>query len=306
VFGHFLRRENQSLQEDKGGGFMTHYKVGVIGAGTMGAGIALVCAKGENQVFLLDTNQAVLEKAQLYISSTLTKDVNKGRITEQQKEETYARVSWVRDIQQLQSCDIVIEAVPERLELKKSIFTSLTEVCSEEALLLTNTSSISITEIAGGMKNPERILGFHFFNPAPVMPLIEVIRGKKSSDENIEKAYQFAKDLGKTPVLVTDTPGFIVNRVARPYYNEALRITGDQVASIESIDKIMKKAGGFKMGPFELQDMIGIDINFATTESVYTNFFHEGRFKPSRIQQRMVQAGNLGRKSGEGFYEYNK
>ncbi|MCK9909586.1 3-hydroxyacyl-CoA dehydrogenase NAD-binding domain-containing protein, partial [Microbacteriaceae bacterium K1510] len=136
-----------------------------------------------------------------------------------------------------------------------------------------NTSSISITEIAGGLPYPERILGFHFFNPAPVMPLIEVIRGKKSSEAYVQKAYQFARDLGKVPVLVTDTPGFIVNRVARPYYNEALRILGDSVADVEQIDRIMKRAGGFKMGPFELQDMIGIDINFATTESVYNNFF---------------------------------
>lgn len=285
---------------------MTYAQVGVIGAGTMGAGIAFVCARRGHNVLLLDMNEAVLKKAQLYVASILAKDVSKGKITERQKEEIYERISPISDMQKLYGCDMVIEAVPERLELKKSIFSSLANICREDTLLLTNTSSISITEIAGGIKSPERIIGFHFFNPAPVMPLIEVIRGKKSSDENVEKAYQFAENLGKVPVLVNDTPGFIVNRVARPYYNEALRITGDQVASIEQIDTIMKKAGGFKMGPFELQDMIGIDINFATTESVYTNFFHEGRFKPSRIQQRMVQAGSLGRKSGEGFYEYSE
>lgn len=285
---------------------MTHAQVGIIGAGTMGAGIALVCARQGHRVLLLDMNQAVLEKAQSYVASMLAKDVNKGRITERQKEETYERIFPIADMQKLHVCDIVIEAVPERLELKKSVFSSLAEICREDTLLLTNTSSISITEIAGSIKKPERIVGFHFFNPAPIMPLIEIIRGKKSSDENIEKVYQFAKELGKIPVLVNDTPGFIVNRVARPYYNEALRIIGDQGAGIEQIDTIMKKAGGFKMGPFELQDMIGIDVNFATTESVYTNFFHEGRFKPSRIQQRMVQAGSLGRKSGEGFYEYSE
>ncbi|MEW9671741.1 3-hydroxyacyl-CoA dehydrogenase NAD-binding domain-containing protein [Ammoniphilus sp. 3BR4] len=285
---------------------MANYQVGVIGAGTMGAGIALVCARKGHRTFLLDANPAVLEKAQSYLSATLSKDLEKGKITEQQKTEIYELIVPVSDVERLAPCDIVIEAVPERLELKKSIFSSLVEVCSPKALLLTNTSSISITEIAGGLKNPERILGFHFFNPAPVMPLIEVIRGKKSSQENVEKAYQFAKDLGKVPVIAGDTPGFIVNRVARPYYNEGLRILGDRVATAEQIDHIMKKAGGFKMGPFELQDLIGIDINFATTESVYTNFFHEGRFKPSRIQQRMVQAGNLGRKTGEGFYDYNK
>ncbi|MDR7315642.1 3-hydroxyacyl-CoA dehydrogenase NAD-binding domain-containing protein [Brevibacillus nitrificans] len=285
---------------------MERKTVGVIGAGTMGAGIALVCARREHGVLLLDANQTVLEKAKSYLISILSKDVEKGKISEQQKQETLERVQFVSDIEKLAPADIVIEAVPERLDLKKNIFGDLTRICRSDALLLTNTSSISITEIAGGLTHPERILGFHFFNPAPVMPLIEVIRGKKSSEENVQAAYQFAVDLGKVPVLVTDTPGFIVNRVARPYYNEALRILGDNVANVEQIDRIMKQAGGFKMGPFELQDMIGIDINFATTQSVYTDFFHEGRFKPSRIQQRMVQSGSLGRKTGDGFYDYSK
>jgi 3-hydroxybutyryl-CoA dehydrogenase len=280
--------------------------VGVIGAGTMGAGIALVCARREHHVLLLDANQIVLDKAMGYLQSILSKDVEKGKISEQKKTETLDRVHFVSDMEKLAAADIVIEAVPERLELKKTIFGDLSRICRNDALLLTNTSSISITEIAGGLPHPERTLGFHFFNPAPVMPLIEVIRGKKSSEENVQTAYRFAEDLGKVPVLVTDTPGFIVNRIARPYYNEALRILGDNGASVEQIDRIMKQAGGFKMGPFELQDMIGIDINFATTQSVYTDFFHEGRFKPSRIQQRMVQAGSLGAKTGDGFYDYSK
>lgn len=280
--------------------------VGVIGAGTMGAGIALVCARRGHRVELLDANQAVLDKALGYLQSVLSKDVEKGKISGKQKEQTLERVQFVSDMQQLEACDIVIEAVPERLDLKKTIFGELSRICKSEALLLTNTSSISITEIAGGLPHPERILGFHFFNPAPVMPLVEVIRGKKSSEENVQAAYRFAEELGKVPVLVTDTPGFIVNRIARPYYNEALRILGDSVAGVEQIDRIMKRAGGFKMGPFELQDMIGIDINFATTQSVYNDFFQEGRFKPSRIQQRMVQAGSLGRKTGDGFYDYSK
>jgi 3-hydroxybutyryl-CoA dehydrogenase len=280
--------------------------VGVIGAGTMGAGIALVCARKGHYVKLLDANQAVLDKALTYLQSTLTKDVERGRISEQQKSDTLHLVEPVSDMERMAACDIVIEAVPERLDLKQTIFSELSRICRSDALLLTNTSSISITEIAGGLPHPERILGFHFFNPAPVMPLVEVIRGMKSSEDNVQRARRFAEELGKVPVLVTDTPGFIVNRVARPYYNEALRILGDNLANVEQIDRIMKRAGGFKMGPFELQDMIGIDINFATTQSVYTNFFHEGRFKPSRIQQRMVQAGSLGRKTGEGFYDYNK
>ncbi|USG68541.1 3-hydroxyacyl-CoA dehydrogenase NAD-binding domain-containing protein [Brevibacillus ruminantium] len=271
----------------------------------MGAGIALVCARKGHMVKLLDTNQAVLDKAFAYLQATLSKDVDKGKINEQQKADTLELVDLVSAMEHLAVCDIVIEAVPERLDLKKNIFSGLSRICRSDALLLSNTSSISITEIAGGLPHPERILGFHFFNPAPVMPLVEVIRGTKSSEENVQRAYRFAEELGKVPVLVTDSPGFIVNRIARPYYNEALRILGDHVADVKKIDRIMKRAGGFKMGPFELQDMIGIDINFATTQSVYADFFHEGRFKPSRIQQRMVQAGSLGRKTGEGFYDYN-
>lgn len=280
--------------------------VGVIGAGTMGAGIALVGARKGYPVTLLDNSSAVLEKARSYIQSTLSRDVEKGKITEQQKTETEGNITFIQEMSGLHDHQIVIEAVPERLELKRTIFQALTEICAEDAMLLSNTSSISITEIAGGLLHPERILGFHFFNPAPVMPLIEIIRGKKTAEVYMQKAYQFAVELGKTPVLVDDSPGFIVNRVARPFYNEALRILGDRVAGVEQIDRIMKQAGGFKMGPFELQDMIGIDINFATTESVYSSFFHEGRFKPSRIQQRMVQSGALGRKAGEGFYDYGK
>ncbi|UOF92484.1 3-hydroxyacyl-CoA dehydrogenase NAD-binding domain-containing protein [Fodinisporobacter ferrooxydans] len=285
---------------------MANDPIGVIGAGTMGAGIALVCAKMGYQVLLLDADPVVLEKAQEYFLSTLSRDVEKGRLTKTQKEETLRQLLPVQEMELLRDCDIVIEAVSERLELKKSIFRSLTEVCRDTALLCTNTSSLSITEIAGGLPHPERIIGLHFFNPAPVMPLVEVISGKKSSSKNVEKVFQFAKELGKIPVLASDSPGFIVNRVARPYYNEALRILSDRMASVEQIDRIMKQAGGFKMGPFELQDLIGIDVNFSVTESVYSHFFHEGRFKPSRIQQQMVQAGNLGKKTGEGFYDYDK
>lgn len=280
--------------------------VGVIGAGTMGAGIALVCARKGYSVSLLDANPDALEKARSYLLDTLSKEAEKGKITEKEKEVVYRLVKPVEEIQRLADCDVVIEAVSERMDLKKSIFQSLTDICRTDALLLTNTSSLSVTEIAGGLAHPERILGLHFFNPALVMPLVEVVRGKKSGDPQVEAVLQFAKDLGKVPVLAGDTPGFIVNRVARPYYNEALRILADRIADVEQIDRILKLTGGFKMGPFELQDLIGIDVNFAVTETVYTHFFHDGRFRPSRVQQRMVQAGTLGRKSGEGFYDYHK
>ena len=285
---------------------MEAYQIGVVGAGTMGSGIALICAKKGYKVLLLDVHQEMLEKAKSYFESILSRDVNKARNSEQEKEAIFQSVKFVQDMKMLADSDIVIEAVSEQMDLKRKIFQSLCEICRSDALLLTNTSSLSITEIAGGLANPERILGMHFFNPAPVMPLVEVVRGKKSGDKQAELVYQFAQSLEKVPVFTNDTPGFIVNRVARPYYNESLRILEDRVASVGQIDRILTEAGGFKMGPFELQDLIGIDVNFAVTESVYSNFFHESRFKPSRIQQRMVQAGTIGRKSGEGYYDYNE
>ncbi|MEK4798192.1 3-hydroxyacyl-CoA dehydrogenase NAD-binding domain-containing protein [Thermoactinomyces sp. FSL K6-2592] len=285
---------------------MTGYQIGVVGAGTMGSGIALVCAKKGHRVLLLDVDPTMLEKAKAYFQSVLSRDVMKGRISEEGKASVFRSVQFVQDLKKLADSDIVIEAVSERMDLKKSIFRSLSEICRPDALLLTNTSSLSITEIAGGLRNPERILGMHFFNPAPVMPLVEVVRGKKSGEKQAKFVYEFAQNLGKVPVYANDTPGFIVNRVARPYYNEALRILEDRVAGVEQIDRILTEAGGFKMGPFELQDLIGIDVNFAVTESVYSGFFHERRFQPSRIQQKMVQAGTIGRKSGEGYYDYDK
>jgi len=279
-------------------------KVGVIGAGTMGAGIALVCARSGYGVTLVDSSREALEKAGGYLLSVLDGDVRKGKITEQANTEIRNRIAMETEIAELSDCEMVIEAVSERLELKKSIFAALSAACRSDALLMTNTSSIAITEIASAVRHPKRVVGLHFFNPAPVMPLVEVIRGMASGDEEVERAIRFAESLGKTPVLAADTPGFIVNRVARPFYNEALRILGDRIATPEQIDRIMKQAGGFRMGPFELQDMIGIDINYATTESVYAGFHQEGRFRPSRIQQRMVQAGRLGRKTGGGFYDH--
>lgn len=281
-------------------------QVSVIGAGTMGTGIALVCARSGHQVHLMDKNEVMLKKAEAKLLKMLNRDVQKGRITKQDQEKIYQSIVLMQEMNGLAGSEIVIEAVSEKIELKKKIFQELANICSKSALLLSNTSSLSITEIAAGCKNEERILGFHFFNPAPIMPLVEVVRGMKSSEEKVREAFQFAKDLGKTPVVVNDTPGFIVNRIARPYYNEALNILGNQIATVEQIDEIMTKAGGFKMGPFALQDLIGIDINFATTQSVYTHFFQEDRFRPSRIQQRMVQAGRLGKKSGGGFYDDNE
>lgn len=281
-------------------------RIGVIGAGTMGTGIALVCARSGHQVRLMDQNDTILAKAKETIKKRLERDYQKGKITEQEREMIEHSINLVQVMDLMKDCEIVIEAVSEKMELKKRIFQELATICSETTLLLSNTSSLSITAIAAGCQHEERILGLHFFNPAPIMPLVEVVQGMKSSKVNVERTVQFAKNLGKTPVIAKDTPGFIVNRIARPFYNEALKILEGRIATVEQIDEIMTKAGGFKMGPFALQDLIGIDINFATTKSVYTHFFYEDRFKPSRIQQLMVQAGRLGKKSGGGFYDDSK
>lgn len=283
---------------------MVENEIGVVGAGTMGTGIALLCAKQGFRVRLFDPDEATLSGAVARMAAALGREADRGNLTGLQAEQTIGRVIPARELEAFAPCGIVIEAAPERLELKKGVFAALAGICPAEALLLTNTSSLSVTEIAAGIERPERLLGFHFFNPASVMPLVEVVLGVKSDREYKDRAWQFAEALGKTPVLVGDSPGFIVNRVARPYSNESLRVLGERVADAARIDEIMKRAGGFRMGPFELQDLIGLDVNFATTETVFNRFFHDGRFRPSPIQQRMVQANQLGRKTGEGYYEY--
>ncbi|MGH7826382.1 MAG: 3-hydroxyacyl-CoA dehydrogenase NAD-binding domain-containing protein, partial [Candidatus Binatia bacterium] len=201
---------------------------------------------------------------------------------------------------------LTIEAAPEKLELKRDIFKQLDAICEPETLLATNTSSFSVTAIAASTRYPERVLGLHYFNPPPLMALVEVIEGDRTSKEAIDKATRLMREMGKTPARTKDTPGFIVNRIARPFYNEALRILGDGDAALDAIDRIMKEAGNFRMGPFELMDLIGNDVNFAATESLYRSFFEDARFRPSPIQQRMVMGGNLGRKTGRGFYVYGK
>ncbi|MGH7829433.1 MAG: 3-hydroxyacyl-CoA dehydrogenase NAD-binding domain-containing protein [Candidatus Binatia bacterium] len=283
-----------------------HTQIGVVGAGTMGAGIAQVAAQAGFGTLLYDVSQEFVDRGLDKIRNFLQRGRERGKLTEDKEKEILARLEGTLKLEHLSSCTLVIEAAPEKLELKREIFQRLDAVCAAESLLATNTSSLSVTAIAAVTKKPERVLGLHFFNPPPLMPLVEVIQGDRTSLASVEKATELVRRMGKTPVRAKDTPGFIVNRVARPFYNEALRILGEGDAEIATLDRIMKEAGGFPMGPFELMDLIGNDINFAVNESLYRSFFDDPRFRPSPIQQQMVLAGNLGRKTGRGFYTYGE
>lgn len=281
-------------------------KIGVVGSGTMGAGIAQVVAQSGYTVVVYDISDEVVGRALSGIFSRLERLCEKGKLTRDECQRIKSRFRQTTSLAQLNDCQVVIEAAPERLAIKKQIFQELDQYCGEDTILATNTSSFSVTEIGSITNRADRVAGMHFFNPVPLMPLVEIIRGVRTADKTMDALVQFALKISKHPVLCEDTPGFIVNRVARPFYNEALRVKGDSIASVEQIDRIMKKTGRFKMGPFELQDLIGIDINFSTTESVHQGFFGEDRFRPHFFQQRMMQAGKLGRKVGGGYYDYEK
>jgi 3-hydroxybutyryl-CoA dehydrogenase len=278
--------------------------VGVIGAGTMGSGIAQVAAQAGHSVVLFDARKEAVDKAMSGLAKTMDKLVEKGKLTADAATALLGRITPAYDLKQLAGCGLVIEAIIEDLGIKKKLFADLEALVSADTVLATNTSSLSVTAIAAACKKPERVIGLHFFNPAPLLPLVEVVPGLASAAELAARSSQLMATWNKTPVICKDTPGFIVNRVARPFYGEAIRIYEEGIADMATIDHAMKTVGGFKMGPFELMDLIGNDINFTVTKTVWESFFYDPRYKPSFTQQRQVEAGWLGRKSGRGYYGY--
>lgn len=279
--------------------------IGVIGAGTMGSGIAQVAALAGYGVLLYDIEQSALDRGLDVIGKNLDKGVEKQKLTKEQSEKARQKIETTVDFILLKNSTTVIEAAVERFDIKKGLFQRLDEMLPHESIIATNTSSLSITALGAVTKRSDRVAGMHFFNPAHIMKLVEIIKGKETSHTTISRITSLAKEFGKSPVLASDTPGFIVNRIARPFYGEALRIIGEGIADVAEIDHIVKKSGGFKMGPFELMDLIGIDVNLSVSKSVYEQYFHEARYRPHPIQQQMVDANLLGRKTGRGFYGYD-
>ncbi|AYB31118.1 3-hydroxyacyl-CoA dehydrogenase NAD-binding domain-containing protein [Chryseolinea soli] len=276
--------------------------VAIIGAGTMGQGIAQVCALAGYPVMLYDTQPEITKTAIANVRKRMEAAVEKGKLSANLKDEALARIVAVGDFRQLQ-VDIAIEVVVEKLEVKQKIVAELEKLNAIDCILVSNTSSFPITQIASVMKHKNRFAGLHFFNPAPVMKLVEIIRGAATNDHTIKVLEAFVESLSKISVMATDSPGFIVNRVARLFYAESLKIVEDGVSDYQTVDRLLKETG-FKMGPFQLMDLIGVDTNFAVTTSMYNAFHQEPKFRPSRLQQQKVDAGQHGRKSGKGFYEY--
>lgn len=276
--------------------------IGIAGAGTMGAGIAQVTATYGYQTILFDVNENMLTKAKAGIEKSLESLVQKQKITADKKSEIISRIQYTNAVTQLKA-DLIIEAIVERLDIKQQFFNDVAAVNAPETILATNTSSIPVTQIAAKVPNPKRFLGIHFFNPAPIMKLVEIISGVETDTAIANQCKQLIEGMGKTCVMAADAPGFIVNRVARHYYVEGLKIAEERIADFETIDALMESSG-FKMGPFKLMDLIGVDTNFSVTTSIYNLFHQDGKFRPSRIQQQKVDAGHYGRKTGKGFYSY--
>jgi len=277
--------------------------VGIAGAGTMGQGIAISCALAGYVTVLFDINAELSERAIQLIDQSIGQSVIKGKLSRKNGDECLNRIKIVNNLSDLKA-DLIIEAVVENLEVKQKLFADLEIFNSAKTILATNTSSVSITQIASLLQHPSRFIGLHFFNPAHLMKLVEVISGKLTNPETALAVVRFSQSLAKTTVEVKDSPGFIVNRVARHFYLESLKLLEEGVTEEAGIDKLLRSAG-FKMGPFELMDLIGIDVNYAVTNSVYEGFNRNPKFKPSKLQKKKIEQGLLGRKTGRGFYDYN-
>ena len=280
-------------------------RIGIIGAGSMGAGIAQVAASSDCNVKIYDQSKEVCEKALIKLDKILRRLIEKGRIDDIKKKSIQDNISIISDIEDLKDSDLVIEAIIEDEKIKKNIFSNLSNFVSDECVIATNTSSLSITSLASSCNIPERFIGIHFFNPAPLMPLVEIIPALQTNQKLVDKVYDLISGWGKSPVIAKDTPGFIVNRIARPFYGEALRLYEEGIADFKTIDNSMKQFGGFKMGPFELMDFIGNDVNYAVTSTVFKAFYFDPRYKPSFTQKQYAEAKWLGRKTNKGYYDYS-
>ncbi|HRG00542.1 MAG TPA: 3-hydroxyacyl-CoA dehydrogenase NAD-binding domain-containing protein [Bacteroidia bacterium] len=280
--------------------------IGVVGSGAMGSGIAQVAATADHKTIIYDTNATALEKAKTNLSNSLNKLVEKQKLTTEKAQNILSLTSFTSTIQDFKSCDLIIEAIVENIDIKQSVFKELESITSDKCVLASNTSSLSITSIASACNKPEKVIGIHFFNPATLMPLVEIIPGVATDLEIAKQCQLLIDSWEKVTVMAKDTPGFIVNRVARPFYSEALRIYDEQLADMATIDWAMREIGGFKMGPFELMDLIGHDVNYVVTETVWKQFYYDPRFKPSLTQKRLLEAKFLGKKTGRGFYDYRE
>lgn len=280
--------------------------IGVVGAGAMGSGIAQVAAQNGLPVIISDTSQEVLDKSKAKLAKVMARLVEKGKLSENDASAIQDRISYTTSISDFKDCGLVIEAIIERLDIKKVVFQELEKTVSNDCILATNTSSLSVAAIASSVTDASRVLGIHFFNPAPLMPLVEIIPAVQTSAETLSTSKNLIDGWKKVTVVAKDTPGFIVNRVARPFYGEALRIYEEGYGDFATIDWAMKEIGGFRMGPFQLMDFIGNDVNYAVTESVFAAFYYDPRYKPSFTQKRHSEAGWYGKKSGRGYYDYSE
>tara|TARA_B100001758_G_C18412822_1_gene617088 strand:- start:318 stop:1469 length:1152 start_codon:yes stop_codon:yes gene_type:complete len=279
-------------------------KIGILGSGTMGISIAHFTSLKNNPTIVYDSSKDALKNGKKNLNSLINKLTDKGKYSEKEKNAINKNLKFTNDINDLKKSELIIEAIIEDLNIKNEIFSKVEKLVSKECIISSNTSSLSITALASSLKENHRFIGLHFFNPANLMPLVEVIPAIQTSEKTLKKSKDFLENIGKVVVTVKDTPGFIVNRVARPFYGEAIRIYEEGIANFETIDWAMKEIGGFKMGPFELMDFIGNDINYTVTETVFREFYYDPRYKPSFTQKRLMEAGYFGRKSGKGFYNY--